>query len=55
MYLLDTDVLIDIQRGHGPAVAWFSSLIELPSLPGIVVMVMIVIMIMIAVRRDYVR
>ena len=38
MYLLDTDVLIDIQRGHIPAISWFSSLTELPSIPGFVVM-----------------
>ncbi|SRR6266550_6071116 len=41
MYVLDTDVLIDVQRGHGPAVAWFASLKELPSVPGIVVMELI--------------
>ena len=38
MYLLDTDVLIDIQRGHTPAIEWFSSLTELPSVPGFVIM-----------------
>ena len=38
MYLLDTDVLIDIQRGHSPAIAWFSSLSELPSISGFVAM-----------------
>lgn len=38
MYLLDTDVLIDIQRGHAPAIAWFSGLIDVPSIPGFVVM-----------------
>ena len=38
MYLLDTDVLIDIQRGHTPAIDWFSSLTDLPSVPGFVVM-----------------
>lgn len=38
MLVLDTDVLIDIQRGHAPAVAWFSGLGELPSVPGLVVM-----------------
>jgi predicted nucleic acid-binding protein len=38
MYILDTDVLIDIQRGHLPAVAWFASLTEVPLVPGIVVM-----------------
>lgn len=38
MYLLDTDVLIDIQRGHEPAIDWFSSLTDVPSVPGFVVM-----------------
>ena len=38
MYLLDTDILIDIQRGHPPAVSWFSALKEIPSISGIVVM-----------------
>jgi predicted nucleic acid-binding protein len=38
MYLLDTDVLVDIQRGHIPAIAWFASLTTLPSVPGFVVM-----------------
>ncbi len=38
MYLLDTDVLIDIQRGHEPAIAWFSGLTDVPSVPGFVVM-----------------
>ena len=37
MYLLDTDILIDIQRGHPPALTWFTSLPELPSIPGFVV------------------
>ncbi len=41
MYLLDTDILIDIQRGYAPALAWFTSLPELPSLPGFVVMELI--------------
>src|SRR6185369_2217370 len=38
MLLLDTDVLIDLQRGLLPALDWFSSLAELPSVPGLVVM-----------------
>jgi hypothetical protein len=38
MNLVDTDVLIDIQRGHPPAVAWFAGLTELPLVPGFVVM-----------------
>jgi predicted nucleic acid-binding protein len=41
MYLLDTDVLIDIQRGHVPAIAWFASLADVPSVPGFVVMELI--------------
>ncbi len=41
MYLLDSDILIDIQRGHAPAIAWFSSLSEIPSIPGFVVMELI--------------
>jgi predicted nucleic acid-binding protein len=41
MYLLDTDVLIDIQRGHAPAIAWFTTLSEIPSIPGFVVMELI--------------
>ena len=41
MYLLDTDVLIDIQRGHSPALAWFASLASVPSIPGFVVMELI--------------
>ncbi|CAN5156825.1 hypothetical protein BH10PLA2_BH10PLA2_23440 [soil metagenome] len=41
MELLDTDVLIDVQRGHPPALAWFSRLSEMPSVPGFVVMELI--------------
>jgi predicted nucleic acid-binding protein len=41
MDLLDTDVLIDVQRGHPPAVAWFGGLSELPAVPGFVVMELI--------------
>lgn len=41
MHLLDTDVLIDVQRGHPPAVDWFDGLSELPSVPGFVVMELI--------------
>lgn len=41
MYLLDTDILIDIQRGHAPALAWFANLSEVPSVPGFVVMELI--------------
>jgi len=38
MDLVDTDVLIDIKRGHPPALAWFAGLTELPAVPGFVVM-----------------
>lgn len=41
MELLDTDVLIDVQRGHLPALVWFNGLSELPSVPGLVVMELI--------------
>ena len=41
MLLLDSDILVDIQRGYQPAVDWFSQLHELPSVPGYVVMEMI--------------
>jgi predicted nucleic acid-binding protein len=36
MDLVDTDVLIDVWRGHPPAVAWFNGLSRLPLLPGFV-------------------
>ena len=39
--LLDTDVLIDVQRGHAAALAWFAGLTDLPSVPGLVVMELI--------------
>ena len=38
MQLVDTDVLIDIQRAHAPALAWFAGPAELPAVPGFVVM-----------------
>lgn len=41
MGLVDTDVLIDVQRGHPPALAWFSGLTVLPDIPGFVVMELI--------------
>src|SRR5205809_498511 len=41
MALVDTGVLIDIQRGHPPALAWFAGLTELPAVPGFVVMELI--------------
>ena len=34
MDLLDTDILIDVQRSHAPALVWFGSLNTLPSIPG---------------------
>jgi predicted nucleic acid-binding protein len=39
--LLDTDILIDIQRGLTSAVEWFNQLDELPAVPGFVVMELI--------------
>ncbi len=41
MDIVDTDVLIDVQRRHAPALAWFSSLSDLPGVPGFVVMELI--------------
>lgn len=41
MILLDSDVLIDIQRGRPQALAWFSALPELPAVPGFVAMELI--------------
>jgi tRNA(fMet)-specific endonuclease VapC len=38
MYVLDTDILIDVLRGYQPAITWFSTLTEIPSIPGFVVM-----------------
>ena len=38
MFVLDTDVLIDVQRGHAAALAWFGGLADLPSIPGLVLM-----------------
>ena len=37
--LLDTDVMVDILRGHPPAVAWLAGLGAMPvGLPGLVAM-----------------
>ena len=36
MYILDTDILIDILQGHQPAIAWFSTLTEVPSITHLV-------------------
>jgi predicted nucleic acid-binding protein len=41
VYLLDTDVLIDVQRAHAGALAWFSGLADVPLVPGLVVMELI--------------
>ncbi len=41
MQLVDADVLIDFQRRHPPAVAWFASLTNLPAAPGFAVMELI--------------
>jgi predicted nucleic acid-binding protein len=41
MLLLDTDILIDIERKYPPAIAWFSSQTVLPLVPGFVVMELI--------------
>jgi predicted nucleic acid-binding protein len=41
MYLLDTDILIDVQRGHQAAVQWFAALDTIPFVPGFVVMELI--------------
>lgn len=41
MQLLDTDVLIDVQRRHPPATAWFGKLTGTPGVPGFVVMELI--------------
>lgn len=38
MHLVDTDVLIDVWRGHPPAVEWFAGCSELPHVSGFVVM-----------------
>src|SRR5438874_13293244 len=38
MRLLDSDVMIDLQRRYPPARAWFDSLAESPGLPGFVVL-----------------
>lgn len=41
MLVLDTDILIDVQRGHAAALAWFAGLPEMPLVPGLVVMELI--------------
>lgn len=39
--LLDADILIDVQRSHPPAVAWFNALTRRPAVPGLVLMELI--------------
>ena len=41
MELLDTDVLIDVQREHPPALRWFGDPSTTPAVPGFVVMELI--------------
>ncbi len=41
MKILDTDILIDIQRNHRPAINWFATLNEPPCVPGFVIMELI--------------
>ena len=41
MFFVDTGLMIDIQLGHPPALAWFSALTDLPTIPGLVVMELI--------------
>jgi predicted nucleic acid-binding protein len=41
MYVLDTDILIDVLRGHQPAITWFTTLTKIPSVSGFVVMELI--------------
>ena len=41
MILLDTDVMVDINREYQLTIEWFASLEEVPALPGIVVLELI--------------
>src|SRR4051812_4434863 len=41
MDMLDTDILIDVQRNYPPAIEWFNGLAELPIVPGFVAMELI--------------
>ena len=36
MYILDTDILLDVLKGHPPAIAWFRTLTEVPSITNTV-------------------
>ncbi len=38
MYLLDTDILVDILRGHQPAIEWLKKTTEVISIHGFVAM-----------------
>lgn len=38
MFVLDADILIDVQRKHPPAVAWFTGLAPKPPVAGLAVM-----------------
>src|SRR5579872_2772345 len=41
MILLDTDIMIDINREYEPTLNWFATLAEPPALPGFVVLELI--------------
>ena len=42
MILLDTDIMVDLMRGHEPAIAWLDSLgAEAIGIPGLVAMELI--------------
>jgi predicted nucleic acid-binding protein len=41
MRVLDSDILIDLLRGHLPAVQWFAGLTEIPGVPGFAVLELI--------------
>ena len=41
MDLLDTDILIDVQRGHAAALAWYAGLGAAPAIPGLVALELI--------------
>ncbi len=41
MFLLDTDILIDLLRRYPPAVTWFNALTEAPAVPSLVAMELI--------------
>lgn len=38
MGLMDTDILVDLLRGHRPAIEWLNSLETLPALSGLALM-----------------